>query len=78
MKDASPTDPAVIEKAVKIGKLAGLKYVYAGNLPYSHYENTYCPRCGEIVIERIGYIARRLDSQGVCPKCKTKIDLILE
>jgi len=77
MKEAEPTPEKTIGKAIKIGKLAGLKYVYAGNLPNNFHENTYCPRCGEIVIERIGYIARRRDNEGFCPKCKTKIDLIL-
>jgi len=78
MLEVKPTDPKTIEKAVKIGKEIGLKYVYAGNLPGSAFENTPCPHCQKTVIERLGYIIRRLDRDGICPYCKTRIDLILE
>ncbi|TRZ81967.1 AmmeMemoRadiSam system radical SAM enzyme [bacterium] len=78
MKESPATDIRSIEKAIKIGKQAGLKYVYAGNVPGSSYENTYCPRCNGIIVERANYIIRRFDKDGACPRCKTKIDLILE
>jgi len=78
MNALETTDAKLIDKAVKIGKDAGLKYVYAGNLPGSSHENTFCPHCKKIVIERVGYIVRRLDRDGICPYCKTNIDLILK
>ncbi len=78
MKELPTTNIKTIEKAIKIGKEAGLKYVYAGNIPESPYENTYCPRCNNLIIERVNYIIRRFDKNGLCPRCKTKIDLILE
>ncbi len=78
MKELPVTDIKTIEKAIKIGKQVGLKYVYAGNIPGSPYENTYCPRCNDVLIERANYIIRRFDKNGTCPHCKTKIDLILE
>ena len=51
----------------------GLRFVYAGNLPghVGHWENTYCPGCDELLIERFGYLVRdyRLTREGKCPRC---------
>ncbi len=77
MTDVSPTPLDFIHQAVEIGKKTGLKYVYAGNLPGDKGENTYCPQCQNLVIERVGYEIKRLDHRGKCPKCGEKIDLIL-
>ena len=69
-----PDTPAeTIEKIYNIGKEEGLKYVYIGNLWKDGMENTYCPRCNNVVIERIGYNINRKDKQGKCANCKTKI-----
>lgn len=57
-----PTPIATLEKAHDIGKAAGLKYVYIGNLPGHKYENTYCPSCGRPVIQRTGY---RVDIKNI-------------
>jgi len=35
-----------------LGKEEGLNYVYIGNVPGHPYENTYCPRCGALLIKR--------------------------
>lgn len=72
------TNAETLEKAYKIGKKNGLKYVYTGNIPGLDSENTYCPKCKELVIKRIGYMIERRDKNGQCPKCKEKIDLILK
>jgi len=77
MLETQSTEPAKIEHAIRLGKQIGLKYVYAGNLAENRRENTHCPRCQELVIERVGHIVRRFDREGICPKCKTKVDLIL-
>jgi len=42
MDDAAPTDSAVLERAYDIGRQAGLRYVYVGNLPGARAESTYC------------------------------------
>ena len=44
-------------KACELGKKAGLHYVYAGNLPghVAEWENTYCPSCHALLIERYGF-----------------------
>ncbi|MDO8424749.1 MAG: AmmeMemoRadiSam system radical SAM enzyme [bacterium] len=69
-----------LEKAWKIGKKAGLKYVYTGNAPGLPSENTICPKpkCETICIKREGYSVRRNDKKGKCPKCGTKLNLILK
>ena len=62
-----------LEKAYKIGKKAGLYYVYIGNLP-SEKENTYCPNCQKLLIRREGYfIWENHLSANKCPFCQTKI-----
>ena len=43
-----------LRRGLESGREAGLKYVYAGNIP-GESENTICPVCGEVLIERLGY-----------------------
>jgi pyruvate formate lyase activating enzyme len=53
-----------------------LNFVYAGNLPgmVGGFENTICPGCGELLIERRGFRVRRMRVQnGACPKCSRVI-----
>jgi pyruvate formate lyase activating enzyme len=77
MSDADFTPPDTLIRAAEIGQEAGLHYVYAGNLPGSvkNYENTYCPKCNTVLVERYAYRIRRdhLTGRGVCPKCGEKI-----
>jgi len=77
LKDMNPTEEDLIYKAYEIGKEVGLQYVYGGNILSENLENTYCPICGELVIERVGYKIQRLDQNGACFKCGEKINLIL-
>ena len=65
----------VLRRAREIGFEAGLKYVYEGNVPGEGGENTYCPNCKELLIERFGFYIKKnkmIDAQ--CFKCKTEID----
>jgi pyruvate formate lyase activating enzyme len=63
--------------ACEIGADAGLKFVYAGNLPgrVGRWENTHCPSCDVALIERRGYhiLANRLGADGRCPSCTTAV-----
>ena len=68
------TDPEAIKRIYQIGKDAGLKYVYAGNVWEKELESTYCSRCGELVVDRIGYEVKRYDTKGKCPKCGEKVE----
>jgi pyruvate formate lyase activating enzyme len=72
------TPVKTLKNAYKIGKEAGLKYVYTGNIPGLDSENTYCPKCNELCIEREGYKIKDLSVGGKCPKCKEKLDIIYE
>ena len=72
MQDRSRTPVATLLRAYHIGKKAGLKFVYSGNMPgqVGNTENTYCPKCNEPLIERIGFrIKKNHLKDGACPKC---------
>lgn len=70
-----PTSSESLKRACQIGKNAGLLYVFAGNLPGLGLENTFCPHCNELVIERTGYrIGRYNVLNGNCMNCNGKID----
>lgn len=77
MTDPENTPAATLIRAAQLGEEAGLRYVYAGNLPgkVGKYENTYCPFCKKLLIERFGFrILQDLISPfGFCPSCKTTI-----
>jgi len=74
MDDLPPTPEATLERAYDIAKEAGLYYVYIGNLPGGRAESTFCPSCGTMVIERVGYTVRKnLIDDGRCPKCGAEI-----
>jgi len=75
MQDIPPTPPSTLERAYKIGKKAGLKYVYTGNIPGMEAENTICPKCDELIIKRFGLDCDScyVDSKGRCEKCNHKI-----
>jgi pyruvate formate lyase activating enzyme len=66
-----------IVRACEIGKEEGLRYCYAGNVPghVGDWENTYCPNCRELLIERYGFEVQsyHLTADGKCPKCGTAI-----
>lgn len=64
-----------IRRALRIGREAGLRYVYGGNLPLSEgEEDTACPNCHRIVVERAGVWLRANHLRdGRCPDCGTPI-----
>ncbi len=67
------TSAETLLRAANIGVRAGLRYVYAGNLPgmVGKFENTCCASCGELLIQRYGYRIRsyKLTPEGACPQC---------
>ncbi len=77
MTDPRDTTARDLVQAAEIGKEAGLYFVYAGNLPgrVGPWENTYCPACNYLLIERYGYWLRgyHLTAQGACPACGANI-----
>jgi pyruvate formate lyase activating enzyme len=65
----STTESALI-RAKEIAEEKGMKYVYIGNIPALNGENTYCPVCKQMLIERIGYVVKRnLIHKGLCSFC---------
>ncbi len=60
----------------KIGKDVGLKYIYTGNIPGLPTEDTFCPKCNTLIINRTGYVIKRYDKNGTCPKCKENLNII--
>ena len=76
MKHQEATGEDIIYEAYELAKDAGLKYVYVGNIPGDQKENTYCPRCGELAISRMGYQIERLDNGGRCGNCDRSLDII--
>ncbi|MBU0530567.1 MAG: AmmeMemoRadiSam system radical SAM enzyme, partial [Nanoarchaeota archaeon] len=73
-KEATPAE--TLEKAYIVGKEAGLKYVYTGNIPNGR-EDTECPECGNMLIDRFHSNMKGLE-RDKCNKCKTKIEGVWE
>jgi pyruvate formate lyase activating enzyme len=77
MTDPANTTPAMLLRAARIGRDAGLRYIYAGNLPgrVSEHEHTDCHVCGTRLISRYGYLIQEysLTPDGACPACRTAV-----
>lgn len=76
MTDPKATGGAALRRAAEIGKAEGLHFVYAGNLPGSvgNWENTYCPGCRALLVERHGFHVRQNRiTNGACPVCQRAI-----
>jgi pyruvate formate lyase activating enzyme len=72
------TPPEIIFEALEIGEKAGLKYLYAGNLPGDKYENTYCPSCGSTLIVRAGFSSKSGGLSGdACLNCGEKVNVVV-
>lgn len=77
MTENANTTAQQLIRACEIGRDAGLRYIYAGNLPgrVGRWENTHCPSCDELLVERHGYLVRGMSVtiEGKCPACGTVI-----
>lgn len=77
MTERPRTSAAALLRAAEIGAAAGLRFVYAGNLPghTGDLEDTRCPQCKTTLIRRRGFAAldSRLGLDGHCPECRTVI-----
>ena len=70
LKDLPPTPVATLRRARETALDAGLQYVYTGNVPGDPGEDTFCPSCGRLVIDRYGYrILRNNMVDGKCGFC---------
>jgi pyruvate formate lyase activating enzyme len=73
---ATPVE--TLEKHHKVGREAGLSYVYIGNVPGHPAESTYCPGCGRVLIGRFGYEIREynLDARNRCRFCGYRTPIV--
>lgn len=77
MMEPDNTSPEILMRAAEIGRNAGLRYVYAGNLPgeVGDLENTRCPDCNELLVGRSGLHIKEyhLTADGRCPRCSIAV-----
>ncbi len=75
LKDLPITPVATLERAKAIADAEGLHFVYIGNIPGHPAQNTYCPQCRQMLVERVGFAANRLliGKDGRCPSCDRAI-----
>jgi len=81
MCDPENTPVSTLIRAAEIGREAGLNFVYAGNVPgeVGKWENTYCPNCQALLVERYGFhVLRNLIRAGNCPECDFHIPGVWE
>ncbi len=73
MTDPPPTPAATLVRGVEIGRRAGLRFCYAGNLPgmVGDFEDTRCPSCSATLVSRVGFavVDKRITREGTCPEC---------
>ncbi|MBF0516725.1 MAG: AmmeMemoRadiSam system radical SAM enzyme [Nitrospirae bacterium] len=73
--DRPPTPSDTLKRAYGIGAEAGLRYVYEGNVPGSSGENTNCPSCKALLIDRRGFsIGTNVIKDGKCSNCGQSIE----
>lgn len=77
MSNVPPTPLETLNRALEIGREAGLNYIYIGNAPGQGNENTFCPFCGKLVVERMGYYTRVVGLDGsICRFCGEELNFI--
>jgi pyruvate formate lyase activating enzyme len=74
IKNLPPTPLSTLEKLREVAVAEGLHYVYIGNVPGHEAENTFCPGCKKIMLQRNGYQIEKIELKGgKCPFCQTRI-----
>lgn len=73
--DMTPME--TIKLICEMGRSFGLKYVYSGNIPGAYLEDTYCPKCRQLMIDREQYSVMRFDKKGKCANCAQDLSLVL-
>ncbi|MBE0524013.1 MAG: AmmeMemoRadiSam system radical SAM enzyme [Methanosarcinales archaeon] len=80
MDDLVPTPVETLENAWKMAKDAGIEYPYVGNVTGHQYENTFCPNCRTLLIDRSGYtvVKNVITEDKKCPNCGYDISVIIK
>ena len=77
MQQIPPTPIETLKKIYQIAQEIGIRYPYLGNFPAGPYENTICPTCKQILIERHGFSAQLRGLQsGKCTSCNSKLPIV--
>ena len=78
MMDLPETPVRTLERLHAVVKSEGLDYVYLGNVWGHPLEHTYCPKCGAIAVDRLGFMIREwnLDPDNRCRKCGHRIPIV--
>ena len=74
LANLAPTPVATLELAQGLARKAGLKYAYIGNVPGHQGETTFCPKCAQALVVRVGYsvtVNNLID--GHCKFCQETI-----
>jgi pyruvate formate lyase activating enzyme len=78
MNTVSRTPMSTMQKAYDLAKSAGLEHVYLGNVHAGGKDDTYCPKCGTVVVERDGFFVVRADMKaGNCSRCGAPLNMIV-
>ena len=74
LKNLPITPVETLERAKAIADAEGLHFVYIGNVPGHPAQNTYCPKCRKMIVERVGFVANEmLIKNSKCPFCQQPI-----
>ncbi|MBE0521996.1 MAG: AmmeMemoRadiSam system radical SAM enzyme [Candidatus Methanoperedenaceae archaeon] len=77
MSELYPTPLETLEMAYGIAKSEGMRFVYLGNVGGHRYENTYCPRCDTLLIDRTGFRVGEVRlKEGKCTRCGEGIPVV--
>jgi pyruvate formate lyase activating enzyme len=78
--DLPATPVETLERAREIGREEGLRFVYLGNVAVPGGEDTICPECGNLAVDRVGYNTRidALTADGRCKRCGADLGIRLE
>ncbi|MEM1611998.1 MAG: AmmeMemoRadiSam system radical SAM enzyme [Desulfurococcaceae archaeon] len=76
LRDLPSTPISTLEKLAKTAMECGLKHVYVGNVWGHPLENTYCPKCRTLVVERAGFFVSKwkLKNDFTCPSCGYRLN----
>lgn len=81
MTSHPPTSLEKLVRAKEIAKSFGMKYVYIGNTDLPNAENTYCPFCNFLLVERQRYFTtihyNKEGNRAICPNCGNQVNIIL-
>jgi pyruvate formate lyase activating enzyme len=77
--DCPPTPMSSMELAARLGREAGLHFVYMGNVLTEQGQNTRCPGCGRLLVRRSGFGRPEVKmSEPRCPNCGREVPIVLE